>query len=127
MTINHIIVTVSDVKRSVAFYNAALKPLRISMFMPYRGADGHPDLWGFGDGERAFFWLKQGAPSPAAVHWGFDADSRETVDAFFAAALAAGAKDNISPRFRTEYHPRYYAADVFDPDGYTFEVVHRGY
>jgi predicted lactoylglutathione lyase len=47
------------------------------------------------------------------------------VDEFYRAALAAGAKDNISPRFRTEYTPDYYAADVLDPDGYSFEVTHR--
>ena len=39
--------------------------------------------------------------------------------------IAAGAKDNISPRARLEYYSGYYAADVFDPDGYSFEVVHK--
>jgi catechol 2,3-dioxygenase-like lactoylglutathione lyase family enzyme len=77
------ILAVSDVKRSLAFYEAALKPLRIQFFMPYKGEDGHPDLWGFGAG------------------------------------------DNISPRARLEYYPGYYAADVIDPDGYSFEVVHK--
>lgn len=51
--LDHIILTVSDVKRSLEFYTAALKPLKIKMFMPYEGADGHPDLWGFGDGKKA--------------------------------------------------------------------------
>lgn len=69
--LDHIIVTVSDVERSLKFYTAALKPLKIKMFMPYKGADGHPDLWGFGDGQKAFFWLKQGQPDPASIHWGF--------------------------------------------------------
>jgi len=41
---------VSYVERSLKFYTAALKPLKIKMFMPYKGADGHPDLWGFGGG-----------------------------------------------------------------------------
>ena len=82
--INHIILTVSDVKRSLAFYDAALKPLNIQFFLPYKGKHGHPDLWGIGDGTRAFFWLKQGKPDPG-----------------------------------------YYAADVLDPDGYSFEVVHK--
>jgi catechol 2,3-dioxygenase-like lactoylglutathione lyase family enzyme len=113
------------VKRSLKFYSAALKPLKINMFMPYKGAEGHPDLWGFGDGQKAFFWLKAGKPDPASIHWGFVAESNRAVDAFYKAAIAAGARDNISPRARLEYYPGYYAADVLDPDGYTFEVVHR--
>jgi catechol 2,3-dioxygenase-like lactoylglutathione lyase family enzyme len=102
-----------------------LKPLRITNFTDYEGHDGHPDLKGFGDGKRAFFWLKQGKPDPASIHWGFTAEHNQAVDAFYKAAIAAGAKDNISPRARLEYYPGYYAADVFDPDGYTFEVVHK--
>ena len=123
--IDHIILTVSDVERSLKFYTAALEPLKIKMFLPYKGADGHPDLWGFGDGQKAFFWLKQGKPDPASIHWGFIAENNRAVDAFYNAAIAAGAKDNISPRARLEYYPGYYAADVFDPDDYTFEVVHK--
>ena len=62
--IDHIILTVSDFKRSVAFYAKALKPLGITNFTDYEGQDGHPDLKGFGDGKRAFFWLKEGRPYP---------------------------------------------------------------
>ena len=123
--IDHIILTVSDFERSVAFYAKALKPLGITNFTDYEGHDGHPDLKGFGDGKRAFFWLKQSKPDPASIHWGFIAENNQAVDAFYKAAIAAGAKDNISPRARLEYYPGYYAADVFDPDGYTFEVFHK--
>ena len=123
--IDHIILTVSGFERSVAFYAKALKPLGITNFTDYEGHDGHPDLKGFGDGKRAFFWLKQGKPDPASIHWGFLAENNQAVDAFYEAAIAAGAKDNISPRARLEYYPGYYAADVFDQDGYTFEVVHK--
>lgn len=49
--INHIILTVSDIQRSLAFYDAALKPLNIQFFLPYKGEHGHPDLWGIGDGK----------------------------------------------------------------------------
>jgi len=123
--LDHIILTVSDVERSLAFYEAALKPVKIRFFLPYKGENGHPDLWGFGDGKRACFWLKQGTPDPASIHWGFKAESNAQVDDFYQAAMAAGAKENISPRSRVEYYPGYYAADVFDPDGYSFEVVHK--
>src|SRR5579862_4594851 len=123
--IDHVILTVADFTRSVAFYAKALKPLGITNFTDYEGHAGHPDLKGFGDGKRAFFWLKQGKPDPQAIHWGFKAETNTAVDEFYAAAIAAGARDNISPRARLEYYPGYYAADVFDPDGYSFEVVHK--
>jgi len=96
--LDHMILTVSDVERSLAFYEAALKPLNIKFFMPYKGEDGHPDLWGFGDGKRAFFWIKQGKPDPAAIHWGFVAANENKVDEFYKAAMSAGAKDNITFR-----------------------------
>jgi len=50
--LDHMILAVSDVKRSLAFYEAALKPFQIKFFLPYAGEAGHPDLWGFGDGKR---------------------------------------------------------------------------
>jgi catechol 2,3-dioxygenase-like lactoylglutathione lyase family enzyme len=122
--IDHIILTVSDIDRSLTFYEESLA-LNIRYFMPYKGENGHPDLWGFGDGKRAFFWLKQGTPDPQAIHWGFKAESNTAVESFYKAAIAACAKGNISPRARLEYYPGYYASDVFDPDGYSFEVVHK--
>ena len=94
--LDHMILTVSDVERSLAFYEAALKPLNIKFFLPYKGEGDHPDLWGFGDGKRAFFWLKQGKPNPASIHWGFLAGNNDTVDEFYSAAISAGARDNIS-------------------------------
>ena len=60
----------------------------------------------------------------SADHWGFMAEDKK-VDGFYKAAISAGARDNFSPRARLEYYPGYYAADVFDPDGYSFEVVHK--
>jgi|SRR5579872_2188640 len=56
---------------------------------------------------------------------GFMAENNGEVDEFYRAAISAGARDNISPRARLEYYPGYYAADIFDPDGYSFEVVHK--
>jgi catechol 2,3-dioxygenase-like lactoylglutathione lyase family enzyme len=123
--LDHMILTVSNVERSLAFYEAALKPLNIKFFLPYKGQGDHPDLWGFGDGKRAFFWIKQGKPDPASIHWGFMAENNGKVDEFYREAISAGARGNISPRVRVEYYPGYYAADIFDPDGYSFEVVHK--
>ena len=120
-----LILTVSNMNDQLEFYEAALKPLKIKYFLPYKGKDGHPDLWGFGDGKQAFFWLQQGKPDPGSIHWGFMAESNEKVEEFYTAAIAAGARDHISPRARLEYYAGYYAADVFDQDGYSFEVVHK--
>ena len=123
--LDHIILTVSNIERSLTFYEKALKPLNIRFFMPYKGEHGHPDLWGFGDGKKACFWLKRGIPDPNSIHWGFKAENNAQVDDFYQAAIAAGAKDNISPRARLEHYPGYCAADVLDPDGCSFEVVHK--
>ncbi|HEX4462589.1 MAG TPA: VOC family protein [Polyangia bacterium] len=123
--LDHIIITVSDMKRSAAFYEKALGALGISHFQDYKGENGHPDLIGFGDGKRGFFWIKRGKPNPTAVHFAFAARTNDAVDTFYEVALAAGAKNNISPRIRHEYYAGYYAADVLDPDGYSIEVVHK--
>lgn len=78
--LDHMILTVSNVERSLAFHEAALKPLNIKFFLPYEGEGDHPDLWGFGDGKRAFFWIKQGKPDPTSIHWGFMAENNGKVD-----------------------------------------------
>ena len=96
--IDHVILTVSDFERSVAFYAKALKPLGITNFIDYEDHDGHPDLKGFGDGKRAFFWLKKGKPDPQAVHVGFVAKDHAEVDAFYKAAVKAGGKSKKAPQ-----------------------------
>ena len=57
------------------------------------------------------------------MHVAFAARSRAEVDAFYAAAIAAGGKDNGAPGLRPHYHPNYYGAFVFDPDGHNIEAV----
>ena len=69
--LDHVILTVENFERSVAFYKKVLKPLEITEFTDYEGKDGHPDLKGFGKDGRFIFWLKEGKPDPAAVHVGF--------------------------------------------------------
>ena len=53
----------------------------------------------------------------------FTASDRATVDAFYAAALAAGGTDNGAPGIRAYYHPNYYGAFVLDADGHNVEAV----
>ena len=91
------------------------------------GPPGHPDLKGFGRDGRVFFWLRPGHADSRATHIGFVAHSQAEVDAFHVAALAAGAKDNGAPGPRLHYDPRYYAANVFDPDGYSLKAVYKSW
>jgi catechol 2,3-dioxygenase-like lactoylglutathione lyase family enzyme len=116
--IDHISLRTSDFDRSKKFYAAALAPLGYTAIMEYPGAAG------FGEGGKPDFWLG-GSPEgvPHKQHIAFLAKSREAVDQFYAAAIAAGAQDNGKPGVRAEYHPNYYAAFILDPDGHNIEVV----
>ena len=128
--LDHVFLTVSDIEHSIAFYTAALAPLGITTRVDYDGRNGppgHPDLKGFGANGRLFLWLKQGVVDSRAAHVGFVADSEQQVNAAYAAAMAAGAKDNGAPGFRLYYDPRYYAANVLDPDGYSLEFVYKSW
>ena len=128
--LDHVFVSVTDVQRSIAFYERALAPLGISHILDYDGKDGppgHPDLKGFGRDGRVFFWLRPGHADSRCAHIGFVAHSQTEVDAFHAAALAAGASDNGAPGARLHYDPRYYAANVFDRDGYSLEAVYKSW
>lgn len=130
MTLDHVFLTVADIDLAIRFYADALAPLGITNLADFAGADGppgHPDLKGFGRDGRLFLWLRHGAADPRAVHVGFVASSQAEVQACYDAAIAAGAKDNGPPSAREYYDPRYYAANVFDPDGYSLEFVYKSY
>ena len=126
--LDHIFLSVSDIGRSVRFYEAALVPLGITARLDYDGKDGppgHPDLKGFGANGRMFFWLREGVVQWQTVHVGFVADSKAHVDAAYAAAMQEGGVGNGSPGARLHYDPDYYAANVLDPDGYSLEFVYK--
>ncbi len=123
--LDHIIITVSDLERSVAFYTQAFKPLNISLSMDFKGQDGHPDLKGFGDGNTIFFWLKEGKSNSNGVHIGFVAENHAAVETFHTSAVAAGATTMYAPRVFPEYYPGYFATWIIDPDGYEIEFVHK--
>ncbi|EWC39993.1 VOC family protein [Stutzerimonas stutzeri] len=128
--LDHIFLSVSDIERSIRFYEAALVPLGITARLDYDGKDGppgHPDLKGFGANGRMFFWLRKGDVDSRAVHVGFVANSKAQVEASYAAALAHGAVDNGAPGARLHYDPNYYAANVLDPDGYSLEFVYKNW
>lgn len=126
--LDHVFISVSDTSRSIAFYEATLAPLGIVHALDYDGKDGppgHPDLKGFGANGRVFFWLRPGVVEGAAAHIGFVADSERHVDAAHAAAIKAGATEIHPPGAQLHYDPRYYAAQVRDPDGYSLEFVYK--
>jgi catechol 2,3-dioxygenase-like lactoylglutathione lyase family enzyme len=126
--LDHVFISVSDIDRSIAFYEAALGPLGIVHAHDYDGKDGppgHPDLKGFGASGRVFFWLREGVVEGRAAHIGFVANGTSQVDAAFAAAIAAGASEIHPPGAQLHYDPRYYAAQVRDPDGYSLEFVYK--
>jgi catechol 2,3-dioxygenase-like lactoylglutathione lyase family enzyme len=128
--LDHIFLSVSDIERSTAFYTTALAPLGITHSHDYDGREGppgHPDLIGFGENGRVYFWLRKGVVLGQAVHVGFVASSTAVADAAYSAAMAAGATDNGAPGARLYYDPRYYAANVFDPDGYSLEFVYKSW
>lgn len=128
--LDHIFISVSDINRSVVFYTTALAPLGITARVDYDGKDGppgHPDLKGFGANGRIFFWLREAKIAGDATHVGFVANSKIRVDEAYAAAIKAGAQDNGVPGARLHYDPRYYAAGVIDPDGYTLEFVYKSW
>lgn len=117
--IAHASLPVSSYDTAKEFYKTVLAPLS------YTFTEDHPE-WkagGYFDGKNTDFWIgqKQGTISPS--HVAFEAKNKEQVDAFYTAALQAGAKDNGAPGYRKEYWTGYYAAFVLDADGNNVEVV----
>jgi len=116
--IDHVIIAVSDLDSAKDFYKAALEPLGYEVGLVgdwgagFKSAQGVPD-----------FWLHSSEEVNTPTHVAFQADSQDLVDAFYAAAIAAGGKDNGAPGLRPHYHETYYAAFVLDADGHNIEAV----
>jgi catechol 2,3-dioxygenase-like lactoylglutathione lyase family enzyme len=122
--IDHLGLAAADFARAKAFYQAALAPLSLGVVMEVTaeqtGGDEHA---GFGAEGNPFFWIGTGAKPKGGAHVAFTARTRAEVDAFYRAAMAAGGRDNGAPGPRPHYHPNYYSAFVFDPDGNNIEAV----
>jgi catechol 2,3-dioxygenase-like lactoylglutathione lyase family enzyme len=130
--LDHVSIPVGDFERSARFYDAALSPLGLIRIRT-------PELDGiriadYGMGDVLAFSV--GAPDDAptegwtvvplvGMHIAFSARTRASVDAFYAAGLEAGGRDNGAPGLRPEYEPNYYAAYLIDPDGHHIEAVCR--
>jgi catechol 2,3-dioxygenase-like lactoylglutathione lyase family enzyme len=117
--LDHVSIGVSDIPAAKRFYDAALQPLG------YRCQYEDTAMLGYGADETALWLNATDRPVPrdpkSGLHFSFAAPTQASVDAFHAAALAAGGFDNGPPGLRPDYGPGYYAAFVIDPDGYRIE------
>lgn len=121
--IDHAGVLSKNPEKSRAFYEKALAPLGYAVLMEVpRQVTGGRTVLGFGVAPKPDFWLAEGEPKDK-LHLAFRAASRAEVDAFHAAAVAAGGTDNGAPGIRAHYHSNYYGAFVLDPDGHNIEAV----
>jgi catechol 2,3-dioxygenase-like lactoylglutathione lyase family enzyme len=116
--IDHVILNVRDGAAAKAFYERALAPFGYTIGMQWQENVGFRSPEG-----RLDFWTAQRGEPSAPVHVAFHAADRATVDAFHAAALAAGGTDNGAPGLRPDYHEHYYGAFVLDPEGNNIEAV----
>jgi catechol 2,3-dioxygenase-like lactoylglutathione lyase family enzyme len=121
--IDHIGFPVSDYVRARDFYAKALAPLGYTLIMEARQTEQDAPAAGFGRDGKPDFWIGGEDGLGKAVHVAILANDRAAVDAFYTAAIAAGAKDNGPPGVRAHYHPHYYGAFVLDPDGHNIEAV----
>jgi catechol 2,3-dioxygenase-like lactoylglutathione lyase family enzyme len=118
--LNHVSIGVRDLAKTKRFYDAALGALG------YKCLSNGASSLGYGRDSVAFWISPTDKPVPAdtasGLHFCFDAPNRKSVDAFYAAAVKAGGKDNGKPGVREDYSPNYYAGFVVDPDGYRIEA-----
>ncbi len=130
--IDHMGVTVRDLQAAKAFYDAALAPLGVVVVMSVTAEQtGGTAHFGYGATQdrrdiqagKPSFWISESQVPTGPMHVALVAADRSQVDAFHAAALAAGGSDNGGPGVRPHYHPNYYAAFVLDPDGRNVEAV----
>ncbi len=120
MAIDHTSIGVAELARSAAFYDAALGALGFRRVVEIEGGIGYGT-------EQPTFWIDRFHPHGTRNHTAFVARSHAEVDAFHAAAVAAGGTDNGAPSLRQAPYPAgYYAAFVHDPDGNNLEAVCRG-
>jgi catechol 2,3-dioxygenase-like lactoylglutathione lyase family enzyme len=119
--ISHVSLGTNNFDRAVAFYDKVMATLGCRRTLEHPGAVayGHafPEFWVQvpHDGGRA--------AAGNGVHVGFLATSRAQVDAFHAAALAAGGTCDGPPGVRPLYGPQYYGAFVRDLDGHKIEAM----
>jgi len=128
--LDHTGFVVTDLAAARRFYDAIAKPLGLAIvdtkmpaFLLGRGPGQLPYLW-IGT-LRPSYWVAGSHPGINQMHVAFVAATREAVDEFHRAALAAGGRDNGKPGMREGLQP-YYGAFALDPDGNNIEACYRG-
>jgi catechol 2,3-dioxygenase-like lactoylglutathione lyase family enzyme len=115
--VDHVHINVADLEKSARFYAAVLAALEL----PVGRHNEH-----FFQADELFVSLPGPGQKISHVHLAFQARDEAMVKRFYDAAIAAGGTDNGGPGERSKYHPGYYAAFVFDPDGNNIEAVIHG-
>ena len=119
--LHHLSIAVTDLKRAMIFYDAALMPLGYVRVFTGDESVGYGYA---GQGDKLLLNLEAQVSVPGeGFHLAFSASEPEHVDRFHAAALLHGGRCNGQPGLRPDYGDNYYAAFVFDPDGYRIEAV----
>ena len=113
--IDHVHLRAKDLEATKRFYRAILDALDLA-----HGIDESAEHFNLDE-----LWIDKADGPVSRVHLAFQAKDPAMVQAFHRAALAAGGRDNGKPGER-EYHPGYYAAFAFDPDGNNIEAVYHG-
>lgn len=114
--IDHVHLRAHNFANTRYFYEAVLAVLEIPVTA---GGEGWMQV------DELFIDAADARTTPSHIHLAFQAKDRQTVDAFYQAALSAGGTDNGAPGER-HYHPGYYACFVLDPDGNNIEAVFHG-
>lgn len=118
--ISHLSIGVRDIAKAKAFYDAVLKPIGYSCLSLSEAS------LGYGKESAAFWIIASTSPVPpdphSGLHFCFTAPTRDSVDAFHAAAIGHNGRDNGKPGLRADYGANYYAAFVVDPEGYRIEA-----
>ncbi|MGA0561085.1 VOC family protein [Ancylobacter sp. VNQ12] len=126
--LDHVSITVSDFPRALPFYDAIMQALGVPCVRRDESSVGYGIRNRSDDDSHTYLsvFASRGTVVADNRHWCFRAPERAAVDAFHAAALANGGRDDGPPGLRRDYHPSYYAAFVLDPDGNRIEAVcHR--
>ena len=113
--LDHVQLRVADVERSKRFYTAVFSAIGLRDALQEGPGHFYVDE----------LYVDKADGEVSRSHLAFQAPDRKTVDAFHQAAIAAGGRDNGAPGER-KYHPGYYAAFAFDPDGNNIEAVYHG-
>ncbi|SOD74035.1 catechol 2,3-dioxygenase-like lactoylglutathione lyase family enzyme [Jatrophihabitans sp. GAS493] len=139
--LDHVTIGASDLARSAAFYDAALAAVelyRVVEFIDEEEEEGPTEAIGYGPAARstdalsdslsgaassdAHLWVVMSTPATHSAHAALRAESRQQVEAFYAAAVAAGGVPRQRPRRWEVFRPGYFGASVADPDGNILEV-----